>query len=281
MVTVTFCEFLWIFGLTLFAGLSTAIGGAIAFFHKAGKDSGTFLSVSLGFSAGVMIYISLVELMSHASEGMRAECGSFAGGVCAVAIFTLGLLVSFGIDRLIPEVENPHHVRATGEVDLAEHASSEDRAKLGRAGILFAVAIGIHNFPEGLATFAGGLSGAGIGIPIAVAIALHNIPEGIAIGVPILYATGSRKKAFVYSLLSGLAEPAGALIGFLILMPFLSPFILAALFALVSGIMVYISFDELLPMAETYGKHHIALAGVLSGMVFMGLGLEISSMLSV
>ena len=120
MVTVTFREFLWIFGLTLFAGLSTAIGGAIAFFHKAGKESGTFLSASLGFSAGVMVYISLVELMSHASEGMRAECGTFAGGICAVAMFTLGLLVTFGIDRLIPEVENPHHVRATGEVDLED-----------------------------------------------------------------------------------------------------------------------------------------------------------------
>lgn len=281
MITVTFREFLWVFGLTLFAGLSTAIGGAIAFFHKVGKDSGTFLSASLGFSAGVMVYISLAELMAHASNGMKAECGDFLGGVYAVAAFTLGLLITFVIDRLVPEVENPHHVRAAGEVDHAEHASKEERARLGRAGLLFALAIGIHNFPEGLATFAGGLSGLNIGIPIAVAIALHNIPEGIAIGVPILYATGSRKKAFFYSLLSGLAEPAGALIGFLILMPFLTPFILAALFALVSGIMVYISFDELLPMAETYGKHHVALAGVLSGMVFMGIGLELSTWLSV
>ena len=261
MVSVSFGEFLWIFALTMFAGLSTAVGGAIAFFHTPGKDSGTFLSASLGFSAGVMVYVSLTELMAHAA-------------------FALGLLMTLAIDRLIPEVENPHHVRSGGEVDRAEHASPEERSRLGRAGILFALAIGIHNFPEGLATFAGGLSGPGIGIPIALAIALHNIPEGIAIGIPILYATGSRKKAFFYSLLSGLAEPAGALIGFLVLLPFLSPALLAVLFALVSGIMVYISFDELLPMAETYGKHHVALAGVLSGMVFMGIGLEVAAWLS-
>lgn len=280
MVPVSFGEFLWIFALTMFAGLSTAVGGAIAFFHTPGKDSGTFLSASLGFSAGVMVYVSLTELMAHAAEGLKSVYGGLPGGIGAVAAFALGLLMTLAIDRLIPEVENPHHVRSGGEVDRAEHASPEERSRLGRAGILFALAIGIHNFPEGLATFAGGLSGPGIGIPIALAIALHNIPEGIAIGIPILYATGSREKAFFYSLLSGLAEPAGALIGFLVLLPFLSPALLAVLFALVSGIMVYISFDELLPMAETYGKHHVALAGVLSGMVFMGIGLEVAAWLS-
>ncbi len=279
-MAISFQEFLWVFGLTLFAGLSTAIGGAIAFFHKPGKDSGTFLSASLGFSAGVMIYISLVELMSHASDGLRAECGEFLGGMYMMTAFALGLLVTFLIDRLVPEQENPHTIRTTREFDHAEHASNAERKRLGRAGFLFALAIGIHNFPEGLAAFAGGLSGLNIGIPIAVAIALHNIPEGIAIGVPILYATGSRKKAFYYSLLSGLAEPAGALVGFALLMPFLSPFVLASLFAFVSGVMIYISFDELLPMSEKYGKHHIALAGVLSGMIFMGVGLEISTLLA-
>ena len=280
MPELTLAQFSSVFGLTLFAGLSTAVGGAIAFFHKTGKDSGKFLSAALGFSAGVMIYISLVELMAEASGGLRKACGEFQGGIYAVLAFLGGLLITLLIDKMVPEVENPHHVRKQAEVEDAVHATSEERAKLGRAGIVFALVIGIHNFPEGLATFAGGLSGMHLGIPIAVAIALHNIPEGVAIGVPILYATGSRRKAFLYSLLSGLAEPAGALIGFLILAPFLTPAILAVVFAVISGIMVYISFDELLPMAETYGKHHIALAGVLSGMVFMGLGLEITSLLT-
>lgn len=280
MPELTFTQFLYVFGLTLFAGLSTAVGGAIAFFHKRENDSGKFLSASLGFSAGVMIYISLVELMAQASGGLRKECGDFQGGVYAVLAFLAGLLITLVIDKMVPEVENPHHVRKQAEVEEAAHATSEERAKLGRAGLVFALVIGIHNFPEGLATFAGGLSGMRVGIPIAIAIALHNIPEGVAIGVPILYATGSRKKAFWYSLLSGLAEPAGALIGFLILAPFVTPMLLAIIFAVISGIMVYISFDELLPMAETYGEHHIALAGVLSGMVFMGLGLEITTMLT-
>ena len=279
MPALTLSQFLGTFGLTLFAGLSTAVGGAIALFHRKEKDSGRFLSAALGFSAGVMIYISLVELMAEASGGLRKACGEFQGGFYAVLAFLAGLLITLVIDKMVPEVENPHHVRKQAEVEVAVHATSEERAKLGRAGVVFALVIGIHNFPEGLATFAGGLSGMQIGIPIAIAIALHNIPEGVAIGVPILYATGSRKKAFLYALLSGLAEPAGALSGFLILAPFLTPAILATVFAVISGIMVYISFDELLPMAETYGEHHIALAGVLSGMVFMGLGLELTSLL--
>lgn len=279
MPALTLSQFLGTFGLTLFAGLSTAVGGAIALFHRKEKDSGRFLSAALGFSAGVMIYISLVELMAEASGGLRKACGEFQGGFYAVLAFLAGLLITLVIDKMVPEVENPHHVRKQAEVEVAVHATSEERAKLGRAGVVFALVIGIHNFPEGLATFAGGLSGMQIGIPIAIAIALHNIPEGVAIGVPILYATGSRKKAFLYALLSGLAEPAGALIGFLILAPFLTPAILATVFAVISGIMVYISFDELLPMAETYGEHHIALAGVLSGMLFMGLGLELTSLL--
>ena len=273
-MTVTLEQFLFVFGLTLFAGLSTGIGGFIAFFTGKDSDSGTFLSASLGFSAGVMVYISLVELMAQARNGLAAGYGQLGGGLFALGAFAFGILVTFVIDKMIPEVENPHHVRSNHEVEHAEHAEQNERAKFGRAGMLFALAIGIHNFPEGLATFAAGLSGTELGIPIAIAIALHNIPEGIAVAVPILYATGSRKKALLYSLLSGIAEPAGALIGFFFLLPFLTPVLLAVLFAVVAGVMIYISFDELLPMAETYGKHHIALAGVLGGMLFIGAGLE-------
>ncbi len=273
-MTVTFEQFLLVMGLTLFAGLATGIGGAVAFFSHREQDSGKFLSASLGFSGGVMVYISLVELLNQARVGLQDVYGLTRGGLLALGGFAFGLLATAVIDKLVPEVENPHHVRSQSEFNHAVYASPEERARLGRAGIMFALAIGLHNFPEGLATFAAGLSGMEVGVPIAIAIALHNIPEGIAIAVPLVYATGNKKKAFWYSLLSGLAEPVGALIGFLLLLPILTPTVLAVMFALVAGVMVYIAFDELLPMAETYGKHHIALAGVLSGMLFIGAGLE-------
>ena len=158
-MTVTLEQFLFVFGLTLFAGLSTGIGGFIAFFTGKDSDSGTFLSASLGFSAGVMVYISLVELMAQARNGLAAGYGQLGGGLFALGAFAFGILVTFIIDKMIPEVENPHHVRSNHEVEHAEHAEQNERAKFGRAGMLFALAIGIHNFPEGLATFAAGLSG--------------------------------------------------------------------------------------------------------------------------
>ncbi|MDD3954213.1 MAG: zinc transporter ZupT, partial [Lentisphaeria bacterium] len=240
-------------GISLFAGLATGAGGIVVFFTNKEKQSGRFLSASLGFSAGVMIYISLVEMLLHAKEGLAERFGDVSGGLLALLVFAGGIGMAFIIDRLVPEVENPHHVRSGSEMAHAEHASEEERKRLGRAGMMFALVIAIHNFPEGLATLAGGLAGSKVGFSIAIAIALHNIPEGMAVAVPILYATGSRKKAFLYATLSGLAEPAGALLGLLILGPFLSAPVLASLFALVAGIMIYISFDELLPMAETYG----------------------------
>ncbi len=140
-------------------------------------------------------------------------------------------------------------------------------------GFFSALAIAIHNFPEGLATFIAGLKDPGVGIAIAVAIAIHNIPEGIAISVPIYYATGSKKKAFALSILSGFAEPVGAVVGYLILMPFMSESVFGVIFGLVAGIMVYISLDELLPSAEKFGEHHIAIYGLISGMVVMSASL--------
>ena len=261
-------------GLTTIAGLATGIGGLLAFFSRPGKDNGRFLSASLGFSGGVMVFISLAELMPEARHALVGEYGSPHGGLLAMLALAAGMVITAVIDKMIPEVENPHHVRSEEEFNHAGDASEDERRKLGRSGLMFALAIGIHNFPEGLATFAGGLSGMDVALPLTCAIALHNIPEGIAIAVPIFYATGDRKKAFMYSLFSGLAEPVGALIGFLILMPFLSATLLAILFAIVAGIMIYITFDELLPMAETYGQHHIVLAGLLLGMLGMGAVME-------
>lgn len=273
-MTVSLHQFWIVMGLTTIAGLATGIGGLLAFFSRPGKDNGRFLSASLGFSGGVMVFISLAELMPEARHALVGEYGSPHGGLLAMLALAAGMVITAVIDKMIPEVENPHHVRSEEEFNHAGDASEDERRKLGRSGLMFALAIGIHNFPEGLATFAGGLSGMDVALPLTCAIALHNIPEGIAIAVPIFYATGSRKKAFMYSLFSGLAEPVGALIGFLILMPFLSATLLAVLFAIVAGIMIYITFDELLPMAETYGQHHIVLAGLLLGMLGMGVVME-------
>ena len=256
------------FGLTLFAGLSTGIGSAIAFFAK--KTNTKFLSISLGFSAGVMIYVSFVEIIVKARVELISELGTRGGHWATVAAFFAGILVIAIIDKLIPNVENPHEIKLVE--DMEAEKKHKDK-KLMRMGMFTALAIGIHNFPEGLATFTAALSDPNLGIPIAVAIAIHNIPEGIAVSVPVYYATGSKRKAFRLSFLSGLAEPVGAIIGFLVLMPFMSPVVFGLLFASVAGIMVFISLDELLPSAREYGEHHLSIYGLMAGMVVMAISL--------
>ncbi len=251
--------------LTLLAGLSTGIGSGIAF--AARRTNKRFLSISLGFSAGVMIYVSLAEILTQAQATLSAELGRRGGGWATAAAFFGGMLVIALIDKLIPSYENPHEVRAV------EQASSPAKGKLMRMGVFTALAIAIHNFPEGLATFVSALQQPGLAIPIVAAIALHNIPEGIAVSVPIYQATGSRKKAFLYSFLSGLAEPLGAVIGWLVLMPVMNDVVFGCVFAGVAGIMVFISFDELLPAAREYGEHHLSLYGLIGGMAVMAVSL--------
>jgi ZIP family zinc transporter len=259
---------LFAFGLTLFAGLSTGIGSLIAFFSK--KTNPRFLSVALGFSAGVMIYVSLVEIFFKAQEDLVLALGEPLGQWVTVLAFFGGMAIIAIIDRLVPEKENPHELLSIDTI-TGEKKLSKDR--LMKMGVMTAVAIAIHNFPEGLATFIAALQDPVLAIPIAVAIAIHNIPEGIAVSVPIYYATGSRKKAFLYSFLSGLSEPLGALIGYLVLMPFMSPTLMGILFASVAGIMVFISLDELLPTAEAYGEHHASIYGMIAGMAVMAISL--------
>lgn len=256
------------FALTLFAGLSTGIGSAIAFFSN--RTNTRFLSVALGFSAGVMIYVSFVEILTKARFSLSETLGEAQGYWLTVGAFFGGILLIALIDKLIPTAENPHEIRLVEDM-LA--ASEEKKRKLKRMGTLTALAIGIHNFPEGMATFIAALSDPGLGVAIAVAIAIHNIPEGIAVSVPIYYATGSRKRAFWYSFTSGLAEPVGALIGFFLLMPFMGPLTFGVLFASVAGIMVFISLDELLPAAREFGEHHLSIYGLIAGMAVMALSL--------
>ncbi|MDH6356918.1 zinc transporter ZupT [Parabacteroides sp. PF5-9] len=253
--------------LTLFAGLATGIGSLIAFFAQ--RTNKRFLSFSLGLSAGVMIYVSFVELFSQSQEILTAALGLKEGMGVTVFFFFLGILLIGIIDRLVPSFENPHEIRS---VESMKNPPPQ-KTKLMRMGVMTALAIGIHNFPEGIATFVAAVESPTLGIAIATAIAIHNIPEGIAVSVPIYYATGDRKKAFKLSLLSGLAEPIGALLAYLVLMPFMSPIVMGCVFAAVAGIMVFISLDELLPAAREYGEHHISIYGLVAGMAIMAISL--------
>ncbi len=265
--------------LTLIAGSATGIGGALVLFRK--KLSSNFLAGALGLSAGVMIFISLAELFPE-SQAMIAESGMPYGEVFAVVSFFIGMGIITLIDFVIPEYENPHEASGlsldsrTAAVGVLEEAGNEKA--LHRLGLMSALAIAIHNFPEGIATFVGALNDPEMGIGITFAIAIHNIPEGIAVAIPIYYATRSKGKALLYATLSGFSEVIGALLCLAVTGIFgigltgngaAFPLIMAA----VAGIMVYISLDELLPTAEKYGKHHIAIAGVVGGMAVMAVSL--------
>lgn len=266
IVNPDFNTVLFAFMLTLFAGLATGVGSTIAFFAK--RTNTKFLTVSLGFSAGVMIYVAFIEIFVKGREVLTEAMGMRQGWWVAVLAFFGGIALIAIIDRLIPSHENPHEAR---KIEGGEE--EEKSGKLLRMGSMTALAIGIHNFPEGLATFTAALADPQIGIAIAVAVAIHNIPEGIAVSVPIYYATGSKRKAFKLSFLSGLAEPVGALVGYLLLLPLMTDTLMGILFAFVAGIMVFISLDELLPAAEKYGEHHLSIYGLVSGMAIMALSL--------
>ena len=197
--------------------------------------------------------------------------GETQGYWMTVVAFFSGVIFIGIIDKMIPSYENPHEIRDMAHPHLSEGERSHMR--LMRMGVFVALAIAIHNFPEGLATFIAALSDPKLGIPIAVAIAIHNIPEGISVSVPIYYATGSRKKAFAYSFLSGLSEPIGALIGYFVLIRYLNDMVFGFIFAMVAGIMVFISLDELLPAAREYGEHHLSIYGLFLGMGVMAVSL--------
>ena len=241
--------------LTALAGLSTGIGSAIAYAIR--KPKAVYLSFGLGFSAGAMIYISFVELLPAAVDVV----GQFQGA----AVFFAGVGVAGLIDLVIPNSESPHHF---GDPEGAPGTGAN--SGLMRVGVMTALAVGIHNFPEGLATFGAALTSVRLGTVTAIAIAIHNIPEGVAVSLPIFYATGNRRKAFGLSFASGLAEPVGAVIGYVVLLPFLSDRLIAALLAFVAGIMVYISLD-VLPVAHRGG--HAAVVGTVLGMLVMAASL--------
>ncbi|MET3576510.1 zinc transporter ZupT [Bhargavaea ullalensis] len=260
-------------GLTVLAGLATGIGSLLAFFTS--RTNTKFLSVALGFSAGVMIFVSLVEIFVKAKVELVAELGMRPGYWATLAGFFGGMLLIALIDHFIPSAGNPHEVR--GVEDVEDGPTNDEYAKLRKMGLFTALAIAIHNFPEGIATFTSALQDPTLGVAIAIAVAIHNIPEGIAVAVPIYYATGNRMQAFKLSFLSGLAEPAGAILAFLILMPFLNGVMFGVIFAAVAGIMVFISLDELLPAAQKFDEAHLSIYGLIAGMAVMGISLVLVS----
>ncbi|MFW6301505.1 MAG: zinc transporter ZupT, partial [Bacillota bacterium] len=250
-------------GLTAFAGLSTGLGGIFAFFTK--KTDFKFLSSALSFSAGVMIYISFVEIYSKASSELVEYFGGNLGNVVTIIAFFAGILLILLIDKFVPDPDNPHHGWKEENVEAITNESpeeakkrleAEERQELHRVGLMSTLAIAIHNFPEGLVTFVSALHDPALGISIAIAIALHNIPEGVAAAIPIYYSSGSRLKAISYSFAAGLAEPVGALVGYFFFRSFFDDLVFGIIFALVAGIMVFISVDELLPASKKYGEGH-------------------------
>ena len=258
---------LFAFGLTLLAGLSTGIGSALAFYTK--QTNKKFLSVALGFSAGVMIYVSMIEIFAKSRAALEVVYGPTVGYWVATLSFFAGIAIIALIDKFVPSFENPHELR---DVEEAGERKTKDPALL-RMGMMSALAIGIHNFPEGLATFASAMQNPTLGVSIAVAVAIHNIPEGIAVSVPIYYATGDRRKAFAFSFLSGLSEPVGALVGYFLLRSFFHDGMFGVIFGAVAGIMVFISLDQLLPTAQKYGEHHLSIYGLIAGMAVMAISL--------
>lgn len=261
------------FLLTFLAGLATGIGSLLAFFAKTTNTK--FLSFSLGLSAGVMIYVSMIDIFFKAKDALTDALGETEGYWVTVLGFFAGMVLIALIDNLIPKYSNPHEVKKVEDMDKPKSAVNDP--DLMKMGVFTALAIGIHNFPEGIATFVSTLQDPAIGVAIAIAVAIHNIPEGIAVSVPVYYATGSKKKAFRLSFLSGLSEPIGAIVAYLILMPFLNDMVFGIIFSMVAGIMIFISIDELIPAAKKYDETHLSIYGIMTGMAVMALSLLLIS----
>lgn len=258
------------FLVTLGAGLATGIGSILAFTaHKTDKK---FLSFMLGLSAGVMIYVSLVEIFQKSVDSLSSAFGNDSlGYLYATLGFFGGVVLIYIIDHFLHQEEiNPHEAHEVVEMDDAEEKQKHALLKMGT---FTALAIAIHNFPEGIATFLSTLNDPALGLSIAIAVAIHNIPEGIAVSIPIYHATGSRAKAFWYSFASGIVEPVGALVGYFLLMQFIGDEFFGIIFAGVAGIMVFIALDELLPAAQKYGFHHLSILGAIVGMLIMATSL--------
>lgn len=256
-------------GITLAAGLATVVGGVLVFLAK--TPSPRVLAFGLAFAGGAMVFVSLTEIFNKAVAAFAETAGERWGMLAAVAAFLAGLLLVSAIDRLIP---NPHETLEPDDPQFYE----KSRNSVARLGMMAALAITAHNLPEGLATFFATLESPSVGMPLALAIAVHNIPEGISIAAPVYFATRDRGKTLLVCLISGLAEPLGALLGFAALQPFLSPAVFGTVFGLIAGVMVFLALDELLPAAKRYAKGHETVYGLVSGMAVIALSLALFSL---
>jgi ZIP family zinc transporter len=260
--------------LTGFAGFTTTIGAAFAFITE--KPSIRVLALGLGFSGGVMLSVSFVELLPSAIDefsgaGLSDSDAFLWGNIW----FFVGIFAIFLIDYLIPHFYKEEDSTHEHSHDLTIEAdkSSISKEDIHKLGILSALGIAVHNFPEGLVTFTSTLQSVELGIVLAIAVGLHNIPEGLSVSIPIVTATGDKWYAFRLGLLSGLAEPVGALVAAIVLFQFLTPAVIGASLAFVAGIMVFISFDELLPAAKNADESHLISFGIIAGMIIMVLTL--------
>ncbi len=259
-------------GLTTIVGLSMGVGSLLSFFVK--ETNKRFLAIALSFSAGIMIYVSFMAILPEGMELIESYLGE-EGHLIALVGFFGGMLITAIVEKLVHRFGGHYHGHDHDNDNNHEHHQGENGEHLSKLGIMSAIAIAIHNLPEGLAIFTAGLKDISVAIPIAAAVILHNIPLSIAISVPIYYSTGSKKKAFLYSLFVGLCQPFGAIIGYLILSNFFNDLVFGILFSVVAGIMIFVSLDELLPSSQKYEDHHISVYGAIAGMLVMALSLSI------
>ncbi|WP_330511232.1 zinc transporter ZupT [Mobilisporobacter senegalensis] len=268
-------NFLFAFGITLFAGMATGMGSLLTLFIK--RMDHKFLAGTLGFSAGVMMYVSTIEMFPEASKVLIHTYGFTKGYGFTIIAFFGGIALIAIIDRLIPSDLLPDGSGNNIILKKAKNSIGVKDFKMLRTGLFTVLVVALHNFPEGLVSFMTSLKNPALGASIGISIAIHNIPEGIMVFSPIYYATGSKRKAFSYSFYSGLTEPLGALIGYFLLYNFLNATTLGIILATVAGIMVYISIDELLPSAEIHGEHYTAVYGFIIGMAVMAMNVLLFS----
>lgn len=250
--------------VTAAAGLATALGSVLVFVSR--TPSPRMLAFGLAFAGGAMVYVSLSEILLKSTQSFAGAHGDKLGFTYSTIAFLAGMLLIATIDHFVP---NPHESLESGNEFYKEH----DRNYIRRVGLMTAAAITAHNFPEGLATFFAMLESPALGLPLAFAIAIHNIPEGISIAVPVYFATQKKSYAFLACLLSGLAEPVGAVLGYALLQPFMTPATFGAVFGVIAGVMVFLALDELLPAAKKYAQGHETVYGLVSGMVMIALSL--------
>lgn len=261
-------------GLTTIVGLTMGFGSLLSYLVK--RSNRKFLSLSLSFSAGIMIYTAFMAILPEGIHLLEENLGE-AGYYIALLAFFGGMFLTALVEKIVHRFGGHHHgFEEEHEHHHHEHEHEhEHNHHTTNLGIMSAIAIAIHNLPEGLAVYTTGLKDISLAIPIAIGVILHNIPLSIAITMPIFYATGSRKKGFIYSLMVGLCQPLGAILGHLILSNFLNDVVHGILFALVGGIMIFISLDELLPISRKDDDHHIGIYVTILGMMIMAIAMNI------